>query len=477
MLQSLWRQMSSRDSRTTFKSDSGKNAGTAALAWPQFLGQSPLLQLNRGQWAILFAAWLGWGFDIFDGLLFNYVAPNCVPTLLHLTIGSPEAKTATLYWTGLLTSVLLVGWGIGGIVFGKLCDRIGRSRTLLLTMVIYALGTFACAFAPSIGVLVLFRLVASLGIGGEWAAGAAMVAEAVPDKARVEAGALLYTSAPAGLFLATTVNSLIAGHWLAGSPEISWRFVFLCGLIPALVAFGVRLFVKEPERWQQSQATAQPARLRELFSPAHRGATRSGVLMALVALLTWWSCNAFIPVVAAGLAHGAATAQGLLANQTLVEHWKTTITSFFNTGGLIGTLLTIPAAKILGRRWMFALYFLISSLMLTLTFGIARAADLQTWAWLYFGVGLSVFGVFGSFSFYLPELFPTRLRATGAGFCYNSGRLITALGPFLVGSIAALKANALEGAFGVLFVVAFVPLLGLLAMPWVIETRGRVLAD
>ena len=88
-----------------------------------------------------------------------------------------------------------------------------------------------------------------------------------------------------------------------------------------------------------------------------------------------------------------------------------------------------------------------------------------------------MFGVFGSFSFYLPELFPTRLRATGAGFCYNSGRLITALGPFLVGSIAALKANALEGAFGVLFVVAFVPLLGLLAMPWVIETRGRVLAD
>ena len=128
----------------------------------------------------------------------SYVAPNAVPTLLGLEIGSAAAKAATLYWTGLLTSVLLVGWAIGGIVFGKLCDRIGRMRTLLITMLLYALGTFACAFAPNLGVLIVFRLVASLGIGGEWAAGAAMVSEAVPERSRVEAGALLYTSAPMG---------------------------------------------------------------------------------------------------------------------------------------------------------------------------------------------------------------------------------------------------------------------------------------
>ena len=434
-------------------------------------------QLNRQQWAVLLAAWLGWGFDIFDGLLFNYVAPNAVPTLLGLEIGSAAAKTATLYWTGLLTSVLLVGWAIGGIVFGKLCDRIGRMRTLLVTMLLYALGTFACAFAPNLGVLIVFRLVASLGIGGEWAAGAAMVSEAVPERSRVEAGALLYTSAPMGLFLATGANSLIAGHWLVGSPETSWRYVFLCGLIPALVAFVVRLFAKEPERWQQVASAAPPARLRELFSPQQRRATLSGFLMAVVALLTWWSCNAFIPVVAAGLARSAADARGALVSQVIVEHWKTAITSSFNLGGLIGTLLTIPAAKVLGRRWMFGLYFLCSTLMLTLTFGGLVPVDLASWSWLYFGVGVSVFGVFGSFSFYLPELFPTRLRATGSGFCYNVGRLITAIGPYLVGSVAAMKANALQGAFGVLFVIGFVPLLGILALPLVIETRGRVLAD
>lgn len=139
-----------------------------------------LLDMNAYQWTVLFAAWLGWGFDVFDGLLFNYVAPNCVPTLLHLPLGSPEAKAATLRWTGILTSLLLVGWAVGGIAFGRICDRVGRTRTLLFTMLLYSLGTAACAFAPNMAWLVFFRLVASLGIGGEWAAGAAMVAEVVP---------------------------------------------------------------------------------------------------------------------------------------------------------------------------------------------------------------------------------------------------------------------------------------------------------
>ena len=156
-------------------------------------GQRTLLDMNGYQWTVILAAWLGWGFDIFDSLLMNYVAPNAVPTLLGLTIGSPEAQSATLRWTGIMTSVLLIGWCVGGIIFGKLCDRIGRTKTLLLTMLLYSVGTAACAFAPNIWFLLVFRIVSSLGIGGEWAAGAAMVAEVVPENRRVEAGALLYT--------------------------------------------------------------------------------------------------------------------------------------------------------------------------------------------------------------------------------------------------------------------------------------------
>jgi MFS family permease len=435
------------------------------------------LDMNRYQWTVLFAAWLGWGFDVFDGLLFNFVAPNCVPTLLGLTIGSPEAKAATMHWTGILTTVLLLGWAAGGILFGAITDRIGRTRTLLVTMALYSLGTAACAFAPNLWVLLLCRIVASLGIGGEWAAGASMVAEVVPEHRRVEAGALLYTSAPLGLFLATFVDWFIAGHLLIGDPSRSWRFVFLCGLIPSAVAFGVRLFVKEPERWKETAAQSAPPRLRELFAPGMARVTLGGLAMAVIALLTWWSCNAFIAMVSTGLATQHASQLGLPKAQLaeLVADWKRNANSYFNFGGLLGTLLTVPISKRLGRKMMFGLYFAASGLAILATFGLPLQP--QTRLMMYFLIGLSVFGVFGSFTYYLPELFPTRLRGTGSGFCYNAGRVVAAGGPWLVASIAARGQDAFQAAVGVLFWVGVIPLVGLLLLPWVSETRGRPLAD
>jgi MFS family permease len=439
-----------------------------------------VLDMTGYQWTVLLAAWLGWGFDVFDGLLFNYVAPNCVPALLHLTPGTAAAKAATLQWTGVLTSLLLVGWAVGGIIFGRVADRIGRTRTLLLTMLLYALGTAACALAPNLLVLALCRVVASLGIGGEWAAGASMVAEVVPEKRRVEAGALLYTSAPLGLFLATFATYQIQGVWFHGTPETAWRYVFLTGLIPAAVALVVRLFVKEPERWKQAaRAGGSPPhpRLAELFSPAYRGITLSGLGMAVVALLTWWSCNAFMPLVANGLAAKTAAVQGLSADaaRRLGEEWKALATNCFNLGGLVGTLLTVLVAKTLGRKPMYALYYVLAGAAVMITFGAPLSDHARLYA--YFFVGLTVFGVFGSFTFYLPELFPTRLRSTGAGFCYNAGRVIAAGGPFLVGSIAARGADALGAALQVLFWVGAVPFAGLLLLPIVVETKGRELAD
>src|SRR5262245_3056351 len=155
--------------------------------------------MSRYQWTVFFAAWLGWGFalfDGFDGLLFNFVAPVSVPQLLGAAPGDPDAAARVTAVTGLVTSALLVGWATGGILFGWLTDRIGRARTLQLTILTYALATAACAFAVDIWTLVTLRFIASLGIGGEWAAGAALVAEVVPREHRVAAGALLYTSAP-----------------------------------------------------------------------------------------------------------------------------------------------------------------------------------------------------------------------------------------------------------------------------------------
>jgi len=424
-----------------------------------------MLGLTRYQWLVLFAAWLGWGFDVFDGLLFNYVSPICVPNLLHLNPAAPE--TGKIVWsvTANLTSLLLIGWAIGGVIFGRVADRLGRTKTLLLTMLVYALSTAACAFAPNIYVLAVFRFLASLGIGGEWAAGAALVAESLPFERRVLGGALLYTSAPMGLFLATFVNDLFTRKLslIAASPSLSWRAVFLTGLVPAVVAVLIRLRVHESEVFKPPSATP---RIAELFAPQYKRRTLGGLSLALVALVTWWSCSAFIPVVATYLASGANLSGRAFAE--LKASYVTRGTTCFNLGGLLGTLLTIPVATRLGRRPMFMLYYALGAAAILCTFGLPLAPE--TRLLMMFTVGLTVFGVFGSFTFYLPELFPVRLRGTGAGFCYNAGRVLTSAFPAIIGVVRSSGANP----GSVLVWVALAPLIGviLILCGVGVETRG-----
>lgn len=427
--------------------------------------------LTRYQRLVLFAAWLGWGFDVFDGLLFNYVAPICVPNLLGIPIGAPSSSGPTLFWTGALTSLLLLGWATGGILFGKITDRIGRTRTLTFTMLTYAAATAACALTPKLphgaglGVLAVARFVASLGIGGEWAAGASLVAETLPREKRVIGGALLYTSAPAGLFLATFVNDVLTRRLavLAQNPDLSWRVVFLTGIVPALVALGIRTKVKESELWKPDLAP----RIRELFAPELRTRAIGGLCMAIIALVTWWSCSAFIPVVASHLAGGPGPQLPQKALSARRTEFITIATTAFNLGGLIGTLLTVPVANRLGRRPMFLLYFCASAVAVLTTFGLPMAAT--TRLWMMFGVGLTVFGVFGSFTFYLPELFPVRLRGTGSGFCYNAGRVVTSAFPFAVAYVGRARVDPLP----ILTWVALAPALGvvLVAAGLGVETR------
>ena len=425
--------------------------------------------LTRYQWLVLFAAWLGWGFDVFDGLLFNFVAPICVPNLLHLSPGDPQTRGITLFWTATLTSVLLLGWALGGIVFGKLTDRIGRTRTLMITMLTYALSTAACAFAPNLAVLALFRFLASLGIGGEWAAGAALVAESLPANKRVLGGALLYTSAPAGLFLATFVNDLFTRklQGIAADPSLSWRVVFLTGLVPAVIAVLIRMRVREPEVFEKP---AVAPRIAELFTPEYRSRTLGGLALAVVALVSWWSCSAFIPVVASFLTSSAHKAQ-MTARElaALKTFYITRGTNYFNLGGLIGTLLTVPVATRLGRRPMFLGYFTCAALAILSTFGLDLSPE--TRLAMMFTVGISVFGVFGSFTFYLPELFPVRLRGTGSGFCYNAGRVVTSFFPFAVGYVARSGKNPLD----ILVWVALAPAIGVLLILFGVgmETRQQ----
>jgi MFS family permease len=442
----------------------------AATSGRSFLGFSGY------HWVVIAAAWAGWGFDMFDALLFNFVAPNCVPALLGLEPGSPAAHSATVFWTGLISSILLVGWAAGGVLFGWVADRIGRKQALFATVALYTLGTALCAASTNIWQLIAFRTFASLGIGGEWGIGAALVAEAVPENKRVEAGVILQTSSPLGLVMASAVNYLIAGVWFAGEPQTSWRYVFLAGLAPVVLAVFIRLFLRESTHWSATAVQERPPSPRELFAPAIRALTLSGVGVAVTAVVCWWACNAFVPLLGSTMASEQAAHLGLSADATrlLSEAWKARGANAFNLGGLLGAFAAIPLSRGLGRRGMFVTYFLYSAATIFLTFGLDLAPT--TRLTMLFFVGAGVYGVFGTFPFYLPELFPTRLRATGAGFSYNIGRLIAAGGPLFVGMISARAGGSSAVLNSTLLWVGVIPLIaGLAARYYIVETRGRAL--
>jgi MFS family permease len=417
---------------------------------------------GRGRIAIvLVAAWLGWGFDVFDGLLFNYLASPVLKSLL----GSVDKETQD-FWLAVLTSLFLVGWAAGGILFGRLTDRVGRTRTLLATMLLYAVATAACAASPNLAVFVACRVFASLGIGGEWAAGASLVAEVVSDRARPLAGAVLYTASPIGMWVAGLVKRLVVAGDLAADLEQGWRIAFLLGLVPALFGFAIRYFVEEPEKWQEHKA--EPTRLAELFAPGLARRTLTGLAVASVALVGWWGILGFIPKITEEwcLAAHLATSE-IPAAQAWGNH-------LFIGGALLGTLATVPLATRLGRRPTFALYFAGGLAASVVAFGsdlVGLHLDLDQRLRAIALVGFTVFGVFGIFPFWLPELFPTRLRGTGSGFCYNTGRLVTAVGVFLVGQVQRSHVP-LDRA---MLAVSGVYVLGLLVLPFAVETRDAAL--
>jgi MFS family permease len=423
-----------------------------------------MLGLTRYQWLVLFAAWLGWGFDVFDGLLFNFVAPICVPSLMHLPPGTPATQRVVFIWTAVLTSVILIGWAIGGIFFGRITDRLGRPRTLLLTRLTDALGTAACAFAPNTWVLGFFRFVSGLGIGGEWAAGATLVSESMPREKRVITGSLLYTSASAGLFLATFVNDTFTHRLtaIASDPNLSWRVVFLTGLIPAAAAVLIRMKIKEPPAWKPAESPA----VADLFAPPQRRRTLGGLAMSFVALITWWSCSSFIQAVAVHLAVGLELPPAAFAAKR--AEFITLGSNAFNVGGLVGTLLTIPIAS-LGRRNLYRIYFSASVVALLVTF--VPEWPPTTRLWLMASIGLTIFGVFGSFPFYLPELFPMRLRGTGGGFTYNVGRIVTAPFPYTVGLLVRSGTDPLVVMSWLAVIPALGAVLALAGAP--VETLGE----
>ena len=398
-----------------------------------------------------------------DSTIYAMVLHPALHELLGARTGGVVSQEAIGWYGGIIFSIFLIGWAIGGVLFGVLADRFGRTKTLIFTILIYAVFTGLAAFSATWWQLALYRFLTALGIGGEWAAGAALVAEVWPEQKRARAAGILQSAWAAGFFIAALVNLLLR--------ESGWRPIFVVGVVPAVIAMFVRLWVKEPERWvkaheqEQKPGAARPPKLVELFQPGLRRSTLVGSGLAFVAVFGLWGATNWTPTLVRSLPDLRGSNAASLA--TCVSY----ATMLLNVGALAGYLSFGPLADRVGRRAVFAFMCVGSLVMLPVTFLTPRS---------YVNVllllpllGYFNNGFFSGFPIYLPELYPTRLRATGAGFCFNVGRVLAAAGPLLMGFLVPRL-----GGFGhAVSAIALIYLVGLLILPFARETKGQPLPE
>jgi MFS family permease len=426
--------------------------------------------LSRYAWLVLIIAMLGWLFDTMDQNVFNLVRTPAVASLLHV---ARSDRSVTL-WGGVMTSVFLVGWATGGLLFGMLGDRLGRTRTMIYTILIYAVFTGMSGLAHNLATFGLFRFLTALGVGGEWAAGAAMVAEVFPARSRARALGALQAASGFGNMMAALITLTLAN---VAEPTQSWRWAFAIGALPALLVIWIRSSVREPQRWQQARDAAERSGVNELGAigqlfadPVLRRNTIAATLMAVAGVGGFWGIGVWTPE----LTRVALIPLHLTAKQS--DQAKSVVYLVQNAGAIFGAYLYAVLAERFSRRGALALFFLLAFSAVEGMFGLANSyASLLVWAPI---LGFCTLGPFAAYTVYFPELFPTRLRATGCGFCYNCARLLAAAAPFILGNLADAFRDPLRPDHGfrmaaaVVACIYFVGFIGLYLAP---ETRGMPL--
>lgn len=381
-----------------------------------------LHELSAQQWKSGIAAWLGWLFDGLELHLYTLVATPLVVQLLAVaSAADPAVKEKSAY----IQAAFLVGWAVGGAFFGRLGDLLGRSRALALTVLTYAVCTGVCAFAQTWWQLMLFRFVAALGIGGEWAVGASLLTETWPRAWRPWIAAVLQTGVNLGILL----GAVIVGILTLVLPPGSERWVFVAGVLPALLVFWIRRHVPEPETWQRAGATHDrkpPAR--ELFRGAVASTTIRTTLVCALGLSAWWMFMFWHPQHFRRL----LGADGVPAG----EMTRLISASFFlvNFLAIAGNFAAGFLAGRIGNRHAIVSMFAGLALAMLGAFAVPRSFSALAWFWCP-AIGFFS-GSFGLFTMYLPPLFPTLLRTTGAGFCYNIGRVAAAAASLVFGLFA-----------------------------------------
>ena len=387
---------------------------------------SRLSELTSYQWRSGIAAWLGWLFDGMELHLYTLVA---TPLVIHLLAATSAADPAVKEKTAYIQAAFLVGWAVGGAFFGRLGDLLGRSRALALTVLTYALCTGLCAASQTWWQLMIFRFVAALGIGGEWAVGASLVTETWPRAWRPWLAAVLQCGVNLGILIAAAVVGLLS---LLPHP-IPERYVFLLGVLPALLVFWIRRQVPEPEAWQRAEQAVghEKPGVRELFRGPITRTTWVTMVVCALSLSAWWLFVFWHSQHLRRLLDGSGLPPAQITQRISAAFFGTIAVS------IVGNFAAGWLATIVGNRrtifWMFLGLFG----SMAGAFIVPRGFAELVWFWLPLTGFFS--GVFGLFTTYMPPLFPTLLRTTGAGFCYNIGRLAAAVASIVFGWLAPVS--------------------------------------
>lgn len=384
---------------------------------------SPSARVTSQQVKSGLAAWLGWMFDGLDMHLYTLVALPFVAELLRVSPSTQEASTKA----SLIQGAFLFGWAMGGAVFGRIGDLLGRSRTLSLTILTYAAFTGLSFFAQTWWHLLIFRFLAALGIGGEWAVGASLLAETWPSRWRPWLAAILQSAVNIGVLIAC-----FSGWLLAGTP---YRVIFLVGVVPALLTLWIRRAVPEPAVWASAhdKLGGKKPGLRDLFGPELRRTTFIVVTVCALGLTAHWALMFWHSAHLRTMARAAGWPKeriDVLANHALY---------LLTIGAIVGNILAGWIARHIGYRRAIAGLFAAYFVCMMAAYGVVRDAN-GVLFWLPF-LGAAQ-GAFALFTMCLPPLFPTLLRTTGAGFCYNAGRVFAAAGTVIFGLFAQVGSGA-----------------------------------
>jgi MFS family permease len=432
--------------------------------------------LDRYQWFVVGVASVGWMFDTMAQQLFNLAR---VPALRDLLGGSASAA-AVSEQAGDATMIFMIGWAVGGAIFGVLGDRLGRAKTMMLTILCYTIFTGLSLLSIGVWDFNTYRFLCGLGVGGQFAVGVSLVAEVVPQRARPYALGLVQAFSTVGNMLAATTGIFLGHMEQSGAIAGAWRYEFLAGALPAPLALIVFKKLKEPAQWLKARSEKKSmGSLRELFSdPRWRHNSIIGMLLAFSGVVGLWGIGFFSYDLLRPVLEKSFREQGLsgaaLAGKTTT--WIGITSLLQNLGGFMGVHAFTWLTQRTSRRTAFAAAFLAAMSTTAYTFwNLKQISDIF---WMIPFMGAAQLSLFGGYAIYLPELFPTRLRSTGTSFCYNASRLVAAAGPFTLGALTSrMFSNQAEPMRYAGVAMCLVFLVGLAALPFAPETKGQPLPE